>query len=136
MAVGLWGARASAFELDGHEIIEAAAYKRLLALPVVPGTGAPGVSGRALLGALIATGVLAEPPCFNRDNPRDDCVAEERLDFPLQHWPVLRSGAPDLVIDRQLGQQGQCQHFMANTSDALAPVDAGASVPTALSRTA
>ena len=136
MAVGLWGARASAFELDGHEIIEAAAYRRLLALPVVPGTGAPGVSGRALLGALIATGVLAEPPCFNRDNPRGDCGAEERLDFPLQYWPVLRSGAPDLVIDRQLGQQGQCQHFMANTADALAPVDAGTGVPTALAKNA
>ena len=136
MAVGLWGVRASAFELDGHEVIEAAAYRRLLALPVVPGTGVPGVSGRALLGALIATGVLAEPPCFNRDKPRGDCGAEERLNFPLQYWPVLRSGAPDLVIDRQLGQQGQCQHFMANTADALAPVDAGASLPAALSKTA
>ena len=136
MAVGLWGVPASAFELDGHEVIEAAAYRRLLALPVVPGTGAPGISGRALLGALIATGVLAEPPCFNRDDPRGDCGVEERLDFPLQYWPVLRSGAPDLVIDRQLGQQGQCQHFMANTADALAPVDAGASVPTALVKTA
>lgn len=133
LAVGLWGVPASAFELDGHEIIEAVAYRRLLALPVVPDTG---VSGRALLGALIATGVLAEPPCFNRDKPRGECGAEERLDFPLQYWPVLRSGAPDLVIDRQLGQQGQCQHFMANTADALAPVGAGSGVPSALSKNA
>ena len=75
LAVVLWGTAGSAFELDGHEVIEAAAYKRLLALDVVPGTGEPGVSGRALLASLIATGVLDEPPCFDRGSPRGDCGA-------------------------------------------------------------
>ena len=130
--VVLSSARAWAFGLDGHEIIEAAAYKRLLALDVVPSTGAPGVSGRALLGTLIATGVLDEPPCFNRDRPLGDCDPSLRLDFPLRYWPSLHAGAPDLVLDRQLGQQGQCQHFMANTGDALTPVDARTGVPAAL----
>jgi len=127
--VVLSSARAWAFGLDGHEIIEAAAYKRLLALDVVPSTGAPGVSGRALLGTLIATGVLDEPPCFNRDRPLGDCDPSLRLDFPLRYWPSLHAGAPDLVLDRQLGQQGQCQHFMANTGDALTPVDGNRSLP-------
>jgi hypothetical protein len=130
--VVLWGTSAHAFELDGHEIIEAAVYKRLFALDVVPGTGAPGVSGRALLGALITAGVLDQPPCFDRARPRGDCDPAARLDLPLRHWPQLHAGAPDLVIDRQIGQQGQCQHFMANTDDALTPVDARFGVPAGL----
>jgi hypothetical protein len=40
--------RAAAFGLDGHFVIEAVAYERLLALPRVPETD---VSGRELLGA-------------------------------------------------------------------------------------
>ena len=47
IAIGLWSFPASAFELDGHEVIEATAYKRLLALHAVPGTGPPEISGRA-----------------------------------------------------------------------------------------
>jgi hypothetical protein len=132
IAIALFGARASAFDLDSHEIIEAVAYRRLLALEVVPGTGASAVSGRALLGALIATGVLAQPPCFDRNRPRGDCGPAQRLDFPMRYWPALHAGAPDLVIDRQLGQQGQCQHFMANTSDGLTPPDPRVGVPAAL----
>jgi hypothetical protein len=123
---------ARAFELDGHEIIEAAAYKRLLALELVPGAGAPAVSGRALLAVLIADGVLDQPPCFDRDHPRGDCGTEQRLDLPLLYWPRLHAGAPDLVLDRQLGQQGQCQHFMANTHDGLTPIDPASGVPAAL----
>jgi len=123
---------ARAFDLDSHEIIEAAAYKRLLAMEVVPGTGAPAVSGRALLAVLIANGVLDEPPCFDRDHPRGDCGAEQRLDLPLLYWPLLHAGAPDLVLDRQLGQQGQCQHFMANTDDSLTPDDPTLGVPAGL----
>ena len=117
-------------------MIEAAAYKRLLALDAVPGTGVPGISGRALLASLIATGILDEPPCFDRDHPRGDCGASQRLDLPLQYWPVVHSGAPDLVIDRQLGQQGQCQHFMADTADSVTPVDPRFGVPGGLVTTA
>jgi hypothetical protein len=124
---------ASAFALDGHQIIEATAYKRLLALDLVPGTG---VSGRALLATLIATNVLDQPPCFDRTRPRGDCEAAQRLDLPLLYWPPLRSGGPDLVLDRQLGQRGQCQHFMAHTSDGLSPVDPRFGAPVDLATTA
>ena len=114
-------------------MIEAAAYKRLLALDAVPGTG---VSGRALLASLIATGYLFEPPCFDRAHPRGDCGAAQRLDLPLLYWPTLGSGTPDIVINRQLGQQGQCQHFMARTSDGLSPFDPRYDAPGALATTA
>ena len=40
------------------------------------------------------------------------------------------------MIDRQLGQQGQCQHFMANTEDGLSPPDPRTGVPGALATTA
>lgn len=132
IAVVSSGGRAGAFDLDGHEIIEAVAYKRLLAMDLVPGTGVPGVSGRALLGVLIATGVLDQPPCFDRNRPRGDCDGDTRLDLPLRYWPPLHAGAPDLVLDRQLGQQGQCQHFMANTGDGLTAPDPRVDVPAAL----
>jgi hypothetical protein len=129
IALGASSIPALAFGLDGHEIIEATAYKRLLALPAVPGTGPPAISGRALLAALIATGVLVAPPCFDRTHPDGDCGAAQRLDLPLRYWPTLRSGVPDLVLDRQLGQRGQCQHFMADAADSLSPVDPRFGVP-------
>jgi hypothetical protein len=129
-------ARAAAFELDGHQVIEAAAYKRLLAMDVVPGTSSPGVSGRALLATLIATGVLDKPPCFDRAHPRGDCGPAQRLALPLLYWPPLHAGAADLVIDRQIGQRGQCQHFMAETRDGEGPPDPRLGFPAALATTA
>jgi hypothetical protein len=119
--------RAAAFGLEGHEIIEATAYKRLLATDAIPGFDPP-VSGRILLARLMATGVLLPPPCFDRA-AGDDCTASDRRETPLRFWPLLGSGTPDLVLDRQLGQRGQCQHFMAKTSDGLAPIDPRFGVP-------
>ena len=116
---------ARAFLPEGHEIIEAAAYRRLLALQEVPGTG---VSGRALLASLMAARVLIAPPCFDRE-PRGACGAEARVETPLAFWPRLGSGAADILIDRQLGQRGQCQHFMAQTQDGFTPPDARFGVP-------
>jgi hypothetical protein len=136
IAISLSTVSSSAFELDGHEVIEATAYRRLLALGAVPGTGPPAISGRALLAALIATGVLFEPPCFDRARPDGDCGAAQRLDLPLRYWPTLGSGVPDLVIDRQIGQRGQCQHFMADTADSLTPIDPRFGVPGALATAA
>lgn len=124
---------ALAFGLEGHEIIEAAAYKRLLAVEVVPGTG---VSGRALLATLIADGVLYKPRCFASTRLLGGCPLGGPLDVPLAYWPVLGSGTLDLVIDRQLGQEGQCQHFMAHTDDGLSPTDPRLGVPAALVTTA
>jgi hypothetical protein len=136
MVIALWAAPGAAFEVAGHEAIEAAAYKRLLALQVVPGTGDPGISGRALLASLIAAGILAEPPCFDRDKRRGNCGDAQRLELPLRYWPLLLSGSADILIDRQLGQNGQCQHFMANTDDSLTPLSPGLGVPGGLVTTA
>jgi hypothetical protein len=136
VAALLWCVPAAAFELAGHEIIEATAYKRLLALDVVPGTGPPPVSGRLLLARLMATGVLLPPPCFDRTEPGGDCDADDRLEQPLGFWPLLGSGTPDLVLDRQLGQRGQCQHFMAKTSDGRSPIDPRLGVAGELATTA
>jgi hypothetical protein len=129
VAVLVSAARAWGFGLEGHEIIEATAYKRLLAQPNVPGAG---VSGRLMLASLIQGGVLLPPPCFDLQNARGDCDAAARLEKPLGFWPVLGSGGPDLVLDRQLGQRGQCQHFMAQTLDGLSAVDPRLGVPGAL----
>jgi len=130
-ATALCARRASAFGLEGHFIIEAAAYKRLLTLDHVPGTD---VSGRALLAALVADGVLVAPPCF--DDRSRFCGARDRLEQPLTFWPRLGAGAPDIIIDRQLSNRGQCQHFMAETRDGLSPPDPRLGVPRALVTTA
>jgi hypothetical protein len=124
---------ARAFELPGHNIIEAAAYRRLLAMGEVPGTG---VSGRTLLAALIAEGVLATPRCFDPAEPRGVCGPEARLETPLAYWPRVLSGELDILVDRQLNEEGQCQHFMAKTSDGLSPIDPRLGVPGALATTA
>jgi hypothetical protein len=128
-----WATPARAFDLGGHYTIEATAYKRILALPVVPELG---VSGRAVIGDLIAGGVLLEPPCFNGWHPRGGCSAEDRLRRPLAYWPLLRSGAADLIIDRQLSARAQCQHFMADTANSLSPPDPRTGIPEELETTA
>src|SRR6478672_4885689 len=122
-------APAAAFGLDGHFIIEAAAYKRLLALARVPETD---VSGRQLLGALIADGLLVEPPCLDGVRAGGSCDARTRREQPLAFWPALGAGAADIIIDRQLSAGGQCQHFMAETDDGLTPPDARTGLPAAL----
>jgi hypothetical protein len=123
-----WG-----FDPVGHDIIEGAAYRRLLETAEVPGTG---VSGRALLAALIAEKVLsASPPCFD-EPPGGGCSPEALRVAPLRAWPHLGSGAADLIIDRQLDEHGQCQHFMAETADGRSAIDPRLGVPAALATTA
>ena len=133
LAFGLVMSRArsaAAFALVGHEVIEAAAYKRLMSARLVPGTR---VSGRTLLATLIVDGVLYQPRCFDLAHPDGGgCPLGGPLQVPLAYWPVLGSGTMDLILDRQLGQQGQCQHFMATTQDALSPPDPRTGVPTGL----
>jgi len=121
-----------AFDPIGHDIIEAAAYRRLLETAKVPGTG---ISGQALLGALIAQKVLSAPPCLD-EPPGGGCGPETLRVAPLRTWPIVRSGAADLLIDRQLDERGQCQHFMAQTADGRSPVDPRTGVPGALATTA
>jgi hypothetical protein len=128
-ALALWDRPASAFGLEGHAIIEAAAYKRLLALEQVPGTA---VSGRALLSALMTAGVLYQPPCLEGERGRRGCGPDDRLERPMRFWPVLGSGAADLLIDRQLSARAQCQHFMAESADGLSPIDPRFGVPRGL----
>jgi hypothetical protein len=132
VVTSLAAAPAAAFQLEGHETIEAAAYKRLLSLPHVLGTGSPGISGRQLLAALIVDGVLRPPPCFDAAHPEGACRLEDRNALPLRFLPALGSGTPDVVIDRQIGERGQCQHFMARTGDGLSSIDPALGVPRAL----
>ena len=129
MAVGLWGVRASAFELDGHEVIEATAYKRLLALAVVPGTGA----GR--LGADAARRAdrdrrAAEPPCFDRDKPGGDCGADRaaRLAAPVLAACSAR-GRPTWSSIASSVSTGSASTSWRDTADGLAPVDPRIGVP-------
>jgi hypothetical protein len=129
----LWPAAAQAFLPEGHEIIEATAYRRLLTMERVPLTE---VSGRALLVALMRSGVLRLPTCLERRPLAMGCGEPEQNDLPLGHWPQLRAGGADLILDRQLSARGQAQHFMAETADALSPLDESLGVPGDLARAA
>jgi hypothetical protein len=104
---------AHAFKPIGHDVIEATAYKRLLAEKQVPGTG---VSGKQILGSLIRRGVLARPRCFP-DPPDEIECTPPASDLPGEWLPAVRSGREDLWLARQFDGTEQCFHFMAPPSD-------------------
>lgn len=112
-ALVLVAREAFAFKPLGHDVIEATAYKRLLAEPLVPGTG---VSGKEILATLIRRGVLVRPSCFPEDSGEKDC-SPPADDVPGRWLPDVRSGREDLWLARQFSGTEQCFHFMAPTSD-------------------
>jgi len=85
---------AYAFKPLGHDVIEATAYKRLLAENQVPGTRA---SGKEVLAMLIRRGVLAQPSCFPDDSGRVPCSRAVN-DLPGDWLPEVRSGREDLWL--------------------------------------
>ena len=101
----------------GHKVIEAAAYKHLLAIKQIPELG--NVSGRDVIITLIQYGIL-DPPVGD-DTTKDiyhflfprDSSSYTLLDF----LPPLKSGGPDVLIDRQFADNGQLFHFMAVLHD-------------------
>jgi len=104
-----------AFSHEGHDIIEAQAYLRLLNNTSSFLARYPGITGKHILDTLIAIGVLTAPDCWvgNYDchaNPND----------PLRTLPVLRSGEVDYLMAEQLSSQGQLIHFMARSYDLYA----------------
>ncbi|HEX8793965.1 MAG TPA: hypothetical protein VF765_23650 [Polyangiaceae bacterium] len=105
---------ALAFKPLGHDVIEASAYKRLLAEPVVPGVG---VSGKEVLASLIRRGVLIRPSCFPGDDSGHTSCTRGVNDLPGDWLPEVRSGREDLWLARQFDGAEQCFHFMAPTSD-------------------
>ena len=80
--------------------------------------------------------LVSSSPLLRPREPGRRLWPRPRLDLPLQYLPVLGSGAADPAIDRQIGQRGQCQHFMARTNDGLSPNDPRFGVPGALVTTA
>jgi hypothetical protein len=121
---------AGAFIPDGHEVLEALAYRDLIARDHVAGTG---VGGRQIIAFLIRRGVLARPHCFDAKPDEPGCGQAARREEPVDFWPILGSGSLDLLLSRQFGQRGQCFHFMADTPDARTPNDPRAGVPLGLS---
>lgn len=116
--LALLAAPAAAFDAFGHEVTEARAYRLLLDLPAT----AAGPSGKEVLARLIARGVLDPPRCWGATPAAggDACAqSEDALDW----LPVLGAAAPDLILTRQLADNGQCFHFMAHSSDLLGPGD-------------
>jgi len=113
-AVVLISNAAHAFKPLGHDVIEATAYKRLLAEQQVPGLG---VSGKEVLASLIRRGVLARPSCFPEDGSGKNGCKPPASDLPGEWLPEVRSGREDLWLARQFDGTEQCFHFMAPTSD-------------------
>ena len=101
----------------GHKVIEAAAYKHLLSIKQIPELG--NVSGRDVMATLVQYGIL-DPPVGDETTkdlyhslfPRDSS-SYTLLDF----LPQLKSGGPDVLIDRQFADNGQLFHFMAFLND-------------------
>jgi hypothetical protein len=104
------------------------AYKRLLR-----GTSdtALGRTGKEVLEFLIEHDVLEAPTCFP---DKAWCKETESMRVKWwEWWPVLGTGASDLVSSRQFDSAGQCFHFMARSQDVHATeFDATLGVPRGL----
>lgn len=102
--------RVSAFTSNGHDIIEAMAYRRLLARANITRlsnmVGRP-FSGKDALDALISYRILDRPHDWPNGNSND----------PLMSLPIVRSGNLDYILSRQFEGNSQCFHFMARASD-------------------
>jgi hypothetical protein len=105
-------ASAHAFVADGHRVIEAQAYKQLVAEGCDDDRGRH-VPGDQVLREFIAAGLLDAPTCPGGSS---DCESRRQSD-PLSWWPPPHSDEPDMVLSRQFSREGQCFHFMAMSSD-------------------
>ncbi|HEY3875170.1 MAG TPA: hypothetical protein VGM92_06810 [Candidatus Kapabacteria bacterium] len=101
---------AECFTANGHNVIEATAYRHLLGRMNIPQlsiiAGHP-FSGKDALDILIAYRILDAPRGWWRENVKD----------PLSRLPVIRSGNLDYILSRQFEGNSQCFHFMARASD-------------------
>lgn len=102
----------SAFSYQGHNIIEAHAYLRLLHNESVFLERYPGVTGKHILDTLISIGVLTAPDCWVLNN---DCRLNP--DDPLRWYPTIRSGEQDFMLAQQFSSKSQAFHFMARSHD-------------------
>ena len=119
-----------AFDAQGHDVIEALAYRTLL-----EGRG-DRPARPEVLRELINDGALVSPICFGRGAaPPRECrtVATEN---PLLEWPQPLTDCPDNNYSRQFDDPGQCVHFMGRLSDEDSPPLKGRRVPRALATTA
>lgn len=101
---------AVAFTSNGHEIIEATAYRHLLERSNIARlsemAGRP-ISGKDALDLLIAYRILDQPHDW-KSGPTSD---------PLESLPIVRSGNLDYILSRQFEGNSQCFHFLAHSSD-------------------
>ena len=98
------------WSLEGHNIIEAAAYRRLLERSEIQSlswVAKRPFSGKDVLDALIAYRVLDRPRRWGEKTDGD----------PLHSLPIVRSGNLDMVLSRQFEGNAQSFHFMAEASD-------------------
>jgi hypothetical protein len=120
----------SAFEQQGHIVIEAAAYRSVV-------EGRDGQPARPeVLRDLINDGALGAPICFGvaADLPkRCRTVATEN---PLLQWPQPFTDRPDHNYARQFTEPGQCVHFMGMLQDEASSLLPGRHVPRALATSA
>ncbi|HZK75428.1 MAG TPA: hypothetical protein VFD13_00845 [Candidatus Kapabacteria bacterium] len=99
-----------AFSSNGHSVIEASAYRHLLARANIARLSAIAghtFSGKDALDALIAYRILDRPHDWPKGESED----------PLMVLPILRSGNLDYILSRQFEGNSQCFHFMARSSD-------------------
>ncbi len=101
----------------GHKVIEAAAYKHLLSRTQIPELG--NVSGRDVIITLVRYGIL-DPP-IGDDTTKDlfhSLFPKDSSSYTLlDYLPQIKSGGPDVLIDRQFADNGQLFHFMAFLQD-------------------
>ena len=104
---------ALAWDGDGHNVIEALAYRTL-----VEGHG--GQPARPdVLRDLINDGALDAPWCFGRGARPRASAWTAPAENPLLSWPQPETDRPDAFFRRQFSDAGQCFHYMGTLTDSL-----------------
>ncbi len=121
---------ALAYDSNGHNVIEALAYRTLA-------EGHAGVPARPdVLRDLINDGALDTPWCFGRGSPPSGECRDALTENPLLFWPEPETDRPDAFFRRQFSDSGQCFHYMGTLTDGLTEVLPGTSIPRGLATSA
>ncbi len=109
---------AEAFAPNGHDIIEAQAYRSLVegTRTYDDGLGQQ-VTGQQVLEELLEAGVLKGARCFPVYRGSSGCIPDGDERKVLNWWPQPGTGHSDLVFARQFGPIGQCYHFLGQRDD-------------------
>lgn len=122
-----------AFAPHGHEVLESAAYRRVLGMRNIKDGLGKTTTGLEAMRTLFSVGLLESPGCAPQEATTDIRCTPGGDPLPRDFMPPLVTGRLDEVLGRQFSSDGQCFHFMARSADVVeTELDGQTGVPTGL----